>query len=387
VRAGRRAAPGALVLLSFLSSQDKDGPFARAADQGERPTVADGGAGGGPTSRQATAAVRPPGPAPVAGWDADDLIVGTKHALEVWDREGKRKGTLSVGEAQHPRWLDHDTIVVLRPRDESLGHGAAVELVDSQSGRRHRVARIPGFRCATKDPSDDDMTSQVDLQDETDFVVDGARGRACLSLMDRNINMGEIAVEIVIDLKSGKIRRWLSLGEDACRPPKGVTVGSPDSSEGCRGSSLGVPSIGDETAGFAFRARNVEDDIVIEGKSPGSVLVRSYQRAGDSPSGRFELLHGEQEDGDYIHFKALIFDRQTGQLFPVTQKPGRWPKPLPVVGKARRHIKTPVERAGDLVGETPLRWLGPAEHEVLLVEKSVLVPYECIFELPGDLIF
>lgn len=313
-------------------------------------------------------------------WDAEDFIVGTPDALEVWNRDGKRKAILSPGQAQSPRWLGPEAIVVLRPRGASLGDGATVELVEPNTGRRKRVGRIPAFHCASTD-------TEVDLQDETDFQVDADQGRACLSLMDRNINMAEVAVDVVVDLKTGRVRRWLSLGEETCHPPKGVVIGTPRPSEGCAVSSHGVPNIGDDTQGFAFRAKNVDDDVVIEGKSPGTVLVPSYQRAGDSPSGRFELLRGEQEDGDYIHFKALVFDRQSGQLFPVTSEAGAWPKPLRAVGKGRRHIETPVEKAGDLVGETPLHWLGPPAHEVLRVDKSILVPHARIFTLPGDVIF
>jgi len=364
-----RTAPRAVfVLLSFLSAKGVEEPTAGARElaRGGGGGAA-GGGGGAPSSRTA--------------WEPDDLIVGTSHALEVWSRAGKRKAILSPGQAQHPRWLGPDAIVALRPRGASFGEGATVELIDPKAGSRRRVGRIPAFHCAATD-------AEVDLQDETDFQVDADQGRACLSLMDRNINMAEVGVEVVVDLKTGKVRRWLSLGEGSCHPPKDVTIGTPRPSEGCAVSSHGVPNIGEDPKGFSFHATNVEDDVVIEGTSPGRLRVPSYQRAGDSPSGRFELLRGEQEDGDYIHFKALVFDRQTGELFPVTEEAGSWPKPLPAVGnKGRRHIKTPVEESGDLVGETPLHWLGPPEHEVLRVDKSILVPHARIFTLPGDLIF
>jgi hypothetical protein len=116
--------------------------------------------------------------------------------------------------------------------------------------------------------------------------------------------------------------------------------------------------------------------------------LHGYQADVGSPSGRWLVLAGDQEDGDYIHRNVVLLDRTTGEVFPIPGEPtARWPAPLAASGKrSPPRIRTPVAATSSIVGETDLRWLGrsPAS-EILIVGELVVRPGVGAFSVKGDI--
>jgi hypothetical protein len=353
-----------------------------AADAGAAATTASAPA----TPPPSTAAAPSQGKPDATTFDPLDLLVGKKTGLEIWGRDGKRKRIVSKGEARYPRWLNPETVVVLRTGGRPIGEGTAVvETVSLNDGSRHRVARIPKFKCAGA--AANDTVLELDLQDESDFSVDEQGELICLDLLDRNINMASLGVKVVLSAKSGKIRRWLDLGKEECAAPAGMAKGEPATCEG-RGPRPTIPEAEESprpTLSASLKASS--HGVVINGEPGGPYKVEDYTEESASPSKRWVVLGGEAEDGDYIHRKLVLFDRQTGRIFPILEKGRKWPAPLEISGAGkRRRIKTPIKDGYPVVGETPVFWLGPANREILVIENSIVVPGQFVFSLDGDMV-
>lgn len=91
--------------------------------------------------------------------------------------------------------------------ERNLAVGGVLERISLSDGKRLRVAKLPPFACAgqSSDGSDAEATAFPDLglaiQAPGDFVVDKSGALACLTLMDRNLNMASVLVGVQVDLK------------------------------------------------------------------------------------------------------------------------------------------------------------------------------------------
>jgi hypothetical protein len=109
--------------------------------------------------------------------------------------------------------------------------------------------------------------------------------------------------------------------------------------------------------------------------------------AEKSPRGRFIVLRGNFEEGDYIHFNLLVVDRRTGAVLPLpnadSKEPPAWPQPLTPAELADPSRQRLGPRAGDYVGESQLRFAS----ETLLAAGELLFffEHERVSALPGDL--
>jgi hypothetical protein len=357
-----------------------DGQVARPADP--RAEAVGGSAAPG-TNRQA--------PVPAQA----DLIVGSSRGLEAWRPDGSGKRLISAGAARSPRWLDAANVVVIVARDGSeppdLTAGAALERISLSDGKRQQLALLPPFACkqTTRRPADDRPPPlRLAIQEADDFIIFKGGRRACMSLMDRNINMASVSVDVAIDLTSGKVRRWLTMGSEDCAPPAGVKVAAPDSAPKCIADLSPPPSRGRREAyEFEFASGGV---LKRRGKAGARVLkIRGYspeETVGLSPSGRWSVLRGEQEDGDYIHAQLVLLDREAGEIFPIREG-AVWPAALRAGGKGSLpQIKTPIEHTIQVVGETDVRWLGStAESELLAVGALVVRPGRQSFSVKGEI--
>ena len=103
------------------------------------------------------------------------------------------------------------------------------------------------------------------------------------------------------------------------------------------------------------------------------------------PSGRWSVLRGDVEEGDYIHARLLLLDRDKGELFRIAESRS-WPPPLRPKGKhGLPQIKTPVATI-DVIGESDVRWLGSsAESELLVVDSLVVKPGHYAFSVDGEI--
>jgi hypothetical protein len=271
---------------------------------------------------------------------------------------------------------------------ENLAGGAALERVSLVDGSRKRLATLPRFVCKLKpDAVDAPDSSTMAIQSADDFIIDVDKRHACMTLMDRNVDMVSVWLDIRIDLVNGRIERWLTMGGESCVPSAGVKVMKGDESSGprCENASR-LPARDSTPSRFEF----TESGILKERGQGGARILRvpGYgvnSGFDESPSGRWSVLRGDVEEGDYIHARLLLLDRDKGELFRIAESRS-WPPPLRPKGKhGLPQIKTPVDTI-DVVGESDVRWLGSsAESELLVVDSLVVKPGHYAFSVDGEI--
>ncbi|MET0389379.1 MAG: hypothetical protein ABW321_25620 [Polyangiales bacterium] len=324
--------------------------------------------------------------------DNGELIVGSMRGLEAWQRDGSSKRVISADPALHPRWLDKHTLLVLRPEEDAYDlRRGFVERV-SLDGRRERGAQLPDVDCNLSEEEDDVENHEgalpLDVEGPDAFLVDRELGIACIDMMDRNINMANVAVDVRLDLRSGQLQSFLSVGDKQCKAPPHVKVGRPDADSAC---STDDPNEGDdESVDDGEYAFGFDSDRHWVWRRNGTtrvkhVIISEYQLESTSPSRRWQLIGGDVEEGDYIHRSVLLLDRQTGELFSVPPSPRAWSTSAPLVA-AKGRLRTPVRDTADVVGESDVRWLGSTpESELLVIDHLVIAPGRAIFDVDGEI--
>ena len=334
----------------------------------------------------AAPAASPASPAPSAAAAGPELIVGSKRGLEAWRWDGGGKRLISRGPARDPRWLDEGSVLVVNPEvDGNLARGARLERIALDSGKRIQVATLPPF--APDGGTDPDWS--LDIQAPDDFVVDASGRFACVTLMDRNLNMMSETLVEHIDLATGQVSRWFDpLDPSKSDPiPHRVMAGKPKESPECSPRQIAIAAIAPGRAlPFTFEKERIVEEK--DGKRVVRAKVGGYsvEDAGASPSGRWLLLGGDYEAEDYIHRQLVLLDRATGDLFPIRPLGGTWPGPLVPAGKKAPRFATPVKNTASVVGETDVRWISRAPHaEILIVDGLVVRPGAASFFVDGQI--
>jgi hypothetical protein len=326
----------------------------------------------------------PPVPNPLPAEPESELIVGNAGGLIAWTRDGSSQRQISAGAALHPRLIDEQTVLVVapvKPEADAEGWrlGARLERISLATGERAIVAHVPGFSCANEKP--EEYQYDLSVQDARDFEVAADKMTACVELMDRNTNMASVQVLVRVDLISGGVKRWMTVGEAECKPPEGVVAASFEQVPGCESAASRAS---DATAAYPF---SFEEEKLLQASEAGKpalkVKLRGYDVELASPSGRWLVLAGDPEEGDYLYRRLVLLDRASGQLYPIPEEPGSWPSPL-VAAKTKR-IKQPIEAAILVEGERELRWFGDAESELLIVGDLVVRPGEALFRVDGEI--
>lgn len=226
----------------------------------------------------------------------NEIIVGSDRGLETWLLDGSGMRTVSFGIAYHPRFLDDRSVVALVYHDDDLAKGGWLDCISLIDGKRSKLATLPPF--AYKPPSDGTSTFnpeyfRLNLQDSRDFRINRTKQQACLSLLNRNINVATFAVDILIDLKSGQVSRWLSMGEEDCLPPTGVKIADQTSKLDCPVEKIKAPN---NSSSFPF-SFNSDNKIGVVSKDSDGVKtpvleIPGYAShpSGLSPSGRWLVL-------------------------------------------------------------------------------------------------
>ena len=271
---------------------------------------------------------------------------------------------------------------------EILAGGATLERVFLVDGSRKRIATLPRFVCKLKpDAANAADPSTMALQSADDFIIDVDKRRACMTLMDRNVDMVSLWLDIRIDLVTGRIQRWLAMGGESCVPSTGVKVIKADETSGPRCTNASERPSRDSTPS---RFELTESGILKERGPAGARILRvlgygANSGFDESPSGRWTVLRGDVEEGDYIHARLLLLDRNKGELFRIAESRS-WPPPLLPKGKhGLPQIETPVDTI-DVVGESDVRWLGSsAESELLVVDSLVVKPGHFAFTVDGEI--
>jgi hypothetical protein len=326
-----------------------------------------------------------PEPAPVTAPPIDPahgLVVGADTGLVLWAADGSAHHTLSPGPALHPRRIADDAVLALSAQSGNLHLGAQLVRISLRDGSRALIADLPAFSCGNATPGDSHMLG-LDVQDQSDFLLDARAKVACLTLMDRNSNMANLQVQVRVELDTGRTQRWLTVGEPECTAPPGVDSDEPADAQLCEDPAWVAP---ESTATFPF---DFDDDTGWVSNLGDSSAKRAnlpeFGRELISRSGRWLVLGGNLQEADYIHRSLVLFDRADGAVYPVLAEPGAWPAPL-LPAAADSTITLPDTGMADVVGESDVRWLSvSAESEVLIVDRLVIHPQGPSWAFEGEL--
>ena len=324
----------------------------------------------------------------------DELIVGSERGLEAWKRDGSAQRRISLGPALHPRWLDAETVLTLKParpeEQRDLLSGARLERISLRDGSRTTLAQVPGFQCANATRADDELPDpgSLDIQDPSDFEIADDKRAACIVLMDRNINMANVRLNVRVDLKSSAITRWLDVGEPNCKAPVDVSTEAVPEGVFCDTPFAAQPQPEPKANTFPFtfeREKLWHRDT--DGRVEAKLKLASYDVESTSPSGRWLVLSGDTNEADYIYRRLILLDRGNGQLYPIPSEAGTWPPPLAAASTADLpSIRNPVEQTVQIWGEVDVRWLGDsAESELLVIGTEVVRPGELRFLVDGEI--
>jgi hypothetical protein len=204
---------------------------------------------------------------PAAAQPPRTLIVGGDGGLDEMRYDGTVVRTLSRTPARRPRRVDGGREVLFWARER--GELRRVTLAD---GAEKAVATLPrAFTMCEGSRRRTVPLAELAVQDDHDFVVDSAANAACMTLMDRNANMANVAIDLQIDLRTGRVRHRTTVGgacprEPASLPPCDHDVAPSRSHPRFPLGTLGIP------------AKATEESI--------------------SPSGHWSLVALPREEGD-----------------------------------------------------------------------------------------
>src|SRR6185369_1481135 len=151
-----------------------------------------------------------------------------------------------------------------------------------------------------------------------------------------------ISASLVVDLAAGGGHRWLmDQAEPRCHVDEKVALGDKTADDECEPPPAGP---GRARAPAAFPYSFAKQSVVSRaaGAEKLEYKVADYRAEATSPSGRWILLSGEIEEGDFVHRRLLLLDRANGALFPVPGRAGPWPARLAAPGPRPPKLKRPI---------------------------------------------
>ena len=265
------------------------------------------------------------------------LIVASEGGIDEVTLEGTTTRKLSRTPASRPRRLPPTGDVLF-----VVPNSLELRRLSPDTGKEEVIARLPrGEACRPLQP--------LSVQEDTDFVIDMKRNVACLSLMDRNMNMVSLQVNARVNLTTHEVKSAvvIDLSHTCKEDPKAHAI-----FDCSREPSFNPPAPA----------------------PPGLVLPAGFHVESRSPSERWLVLGGEVTEGDYIHRKLLLLDSETHRVYPIVEGP--WPRPI-APGAAFDTV--------DVVSESTIRWI--QRLDVLLVDRLLVKPGERTVRLAGDIAF
>src|SRR5262249_10141111 len=153
---------------------------------------------------------------------------------------------------------------------------------------------------------EDEIALAVQAREDIHLDADGAH--LCVLLQDRNVNMMSFARSARVDLKTHKVEdRWTFWDSGCDGQPTGEAFDCPEKEKP-------KPEKKEGTFPYRYEAHKL---IGPGAKNLGAIGDFILDEAAASPSGRWVILAGNLEEGDYIHMNFLLLDRQTGEVLPL----------------------------------------------------------------------
>ena len=288
-----------------------------------------------PLAASAVPATPPAAPLPSAqeGRPQPTILVASEGGIDEVTLEGTTTRKLSRTPASHPRRLSPTgDVLFLVPTSLELRR------LSPATGKEEVIARLPrGEACRSRQP--------LSVQEDLDFVIDTKRNVACLSLMDRNMNMANLIVNARVDLTTHEVKSAVLI----------------DVSHTCKEG---------QNAHAIFDCSREPSPTPPAQAPPGLPLPAGFHVESRSPSGRWLVLGGEVTEGDYMHRSVLLMDAETRRVYPIVEGP--WPGPIAP--------GSPFDTA-DVVSESTVRWIQGVD--ALLVDRLLIKPGERAVRLAG----
>ena len=287
---------------------------------------------------------------------ADSIFVASPRGVRQVSLDGKTVRWVSREPARRPRLLpDQKSLLFLVPKTGQLRR------LDLQTGMTAAVATLPRrFRLCAR-PQDGGQLryplDQLDVQSVDDFVIDASGQAACLTLMDRNINMANVIIDVRVSLQgSGQVDWALDFPNDC--PGKKTAP--------CERKSL--PYRQPPNAAY-----DMEEGWLVGGKRPRIRLGQGdFSVDAVSPGGTWAVIGGDIDEGDYIHRSLFLLQRQTGSVHTIAEKS---------ITLRRAQLRTMAVESEAAVGETEIRWLSDS---ALLIDQKLVWPGVGLVDLGGE---
>lgn len=267
------------------------------------------------------------------------LIAARETGLYEITRDGGDVRRLCATPAQRPRWLVPGKRLLFLSRDTTQ-----LRSLELPAATERGIAQLPiAFPPC---PGGTGPAWPLRLHGDDDFVVEP--GRACIRLMDRNANMASYYLDLRVDLATGRTESYARAIADLCKLPQREP-----------------PSCDHDLRPLRASAGPLEH------AGPAGFWAQSL-----SPTGRWAVLLGNHEEGDYLYEQIALYEIATKRSFPVpgVRRPSSaaWPAPLTAA-----QLALGAEQLGQILesvtGETPVYWLaGPDDR--LVVGEALIVP-------------
>ncbi len=290
-----------------------------------------------------------PVPVPVPP-SAGSLLIADGEGIHEVNLDGKRLKTIVTGYAASPRVLADGRVVFLRSDPEQV---ALALWMFTPGGETKQVAQLPQRWNAEACKAELAVLGEDDVglapQAPGDFRLDATKQAACLSLQDSNDNMANFGVTVWISLADGQTSQETTLDvENECAGPDPKTC-----------IDLPLEKVRDPAPAGSFPfAYASETGTLTRPDGATSKLCRTSDGEEScsfveqrSLTGRFELLSGEMDSGDYIYRELVILDRQDGSLWAI-------PEDGPLISIEPSAVFAGMHEGWrSATGEADLRWL------------------------------
>lgn len=300
--------------------------------------------------------------APAAKPAPPSLVAGGSGGIAVIGADGKVTRRLSATPTSHPRWTaDHQALVFLSESGE-------LRRLDLATGAETTIGKLPATIAPCAGKTIDRTT--LAIQSDEDFAFEPGGRAICIRLQDRNINMADVIIAFRVDLATGAAVSTIEMS--ACERDGG------EMPEGCRGRLPAGPA----AQKSAQRPFAISEGVLTHGKSHRNLgRPHDYNEEKVSPSGKWAIVGGNHSNGDYIERDLFLFDRDTGQLYPLPESATTWPAPVP--SREQSKLASWSGRTISAVGETPILWLG--DRDAVAIGHALVVPGISITPFEGDL--
>lgn len=330
---------------------------------------------------------------------AQHIVTSRERGVLQVDDAGTVAAVLTSTPAVVGRMRDATHVVFLTPTTNELRE------LDLTSRTERVVATLPGdvgLGCGGAWGSDAEGDARREpylvgdqLMFASSMAVDA--DRACFEVMDRNLNMASVIAQIEVDLHTGRVQSWLTFvltdRASSCTALPEAEADALACTRLLRGSARR------ERAGSRPRAGRWT---VHSSGSLGALVGPEGQRRAlaiaepmvetVSPDGRWAVIGGNREEGDYIYRSLWLLELRRGLVFPIAasreEEPetgertvAPWPRPL-----SRRELADApamLRHAYGVTGETAIRWLG---RTLVLGEALLVTPGRGSVALPGPLV-